>query len=264
MFGAEDVDPWERQYIRNREFDYPLTDDDAYEFYPEHRWVYDKHELYKRLGYTSIADPMVKPRTNLEGMGRGASVCKNKVAQPMWIGAHYTLDFFIENGSVIDTNAFRAYKNSLGSFTHFESDTSVYLKLAAEFQIVTFFKKYLNNYTGYLNMELIGNRIVEVHLRPSMQFYDICSGLISRKFYKETSKTYSVVFRTREDKELPYLDLLTPVTVRSIQLCWEPGKKLSDYTQDEHSFRYMVINGADLIAIHRCASQVVKMLKEKM
>jgi len=262
--SIHNLDPWEFQYVKDLKDHEALawTDEDAYHRYLPYSWIYDKYLLALRTGVPTVdlqiesptAYPvMVKPRINLEGMSKDAYVAQSiedigsrrgMIAQHFLTGDHLTTDFVIRDGQVIDSFTFLAHSEN-GSFFLFEAvDTQ-------QPQVINFLNS-LELRTGVVNVETIGGEILEIHLRPSVQFYDICGGLIERlpKLIKgglwtstTFEETYSLVYRTGEDKILTKVPIvLENPAIRSIQLTWKEGLPLSAVTQDTHSFRFMVIN----------------------
>lgn len=255
-----------------------LTDKQAYDTYPQHNWIYDKCELIKRLeSYPVYLLPQqvdqvtdfpvfVKPRTNFNGMGARAQVVRNKqqlyaldltglIAQKHLYGIHISTDYVIVNGEIADQFAFIGHKTVQGSFWCFASTRQTNPHVENKVKQIG-----LNQ--GIINVETIGGKIIEMHLRGSLQFIDICGGMLEQyaKYYnKEISKwtktryesTFSYVCRRKTDA-IPNLDTKKlpqkPPTIRSVRFCWTPGanKPLSNYDQDEFSYRYLIINGTSV------------------
>ncbi len=252
------------------------TDSEAIERYKEFAWVYDKHILGTVTGTPtelvtpeliekSKSDLFIKPRINLAGMGRRARAyspgdtvilpTEPMVAQPVLVGRHLTTDYVVGEGEVLGFFTFEALKDPRGSFLLFESKGVVDAK-------ATDLARKLSNsgYKGIVNVESIGGKVIEAHLRPSNQFADICGGLIHnalRYMRREgwrgvkPEKTYSRVYR-RPMTGTPYIEE-TPDRpwkgVSSVQFTWYPDQDMKELTQDEFSFRYLVINGTDLASI---------------
>ncbi len=234
-------------------------------------WLLDKNELPDKYPV------MVKPVTNLMGLGDGAYVAfddkdlsksdrNGLMAQSFFHGRHLSTDFVIHRGKVVDWFTFIGHKDYNGSFKLFESHNG-YSKRA--YEAVEYVAK--RGYNGFVNVETIGTNILEMHLRPSLQFTDICDNLIigyldqmdSLKKYRhsEYKKTYSKVWRVSKDLKLPTVDIdFFPKGVYSMQLFWEKGMWLSDYTQDNYSYRIMCVNGNNLKSIKRFGNSLLKML----
>lgn len=278
---TEDLDKWEEKYIHNLK-DRDLlawSDRAAWHRYPKHSWVYDKQALAHFTGLvtydleTEIPDKsyypyIVKPRTNFTGLSKDAYVVssedeiedwKGMIAQEFIEGHQGTTDVVLLNGAILDTFSFTTHKNYYGEIKLFESNPFFPLHVADKI------RQLFAGYTGVINVKYINNRIIEIHLRPSLQFYDICNGFISLlpNFFKTKKwekvpfiKSYSCVFRTKHDgvpqvKSLPE----KPKEVSSVQLCWEDGKKLSETDPSLGRNRYMVVNGFNLEVIEAFAKK---------
>lgn len=241
------LDPWEQQYLGAWWKGEPLTDEEAIVAFPDHNWIYDKHDLGTELGYDSAVlfpPSVVKPLTNLRGMGRNMKkVDELMVVQPYRSGLHLSTDVWVERGIAKAWWTMEGLKDEQDSFYLFRSVptlNNVHEVCAA----------LLDGYTGYFNYETIGGYVIEAHLRPSMQFFDICGGLIEHRSPTIFTPTYSIVYRRKDDviyTSYPTTQLYAGVT--SVQYCFEPGVPLSKYDQDPVSYRYMVINGTDKNAI---------------
>jgi len=173
--------------------DLPVSDSAAWRLNPGHRHIYDKLRLALDAGLTaapcgvvpmdlgieSDADVFVKPITNLAGMGLSArSLRADQV--PMepgsyWserlTGAHSSSDCLVQDGQP------RWFAHTRGSD---EKDASrpVYWEIGAELPeaeawISDWVHRNLAGYTGICNIELIGGRPIEAHLRGSNGFFDL-------------------------------------------------------------------------------------------
>src|SRR5215831_19241911 len=116
-----EADPWRLQYFEGvecpPEVRIPTEDPDAYEWYPQHRWVYDKLRLCASQGLTcaphGVEPPefpvFSKPITNLRGMGVGSRVLRDLAdyrrhltAGHLWMtlleGEHVSTDVAVVRG----------------------------------------------------------------------------------------------------------------------------------------------------------------------
>lgn len=287
----DDLDPWERQYLEGLPHAavLPWSDERAFAAFPQWRWIYDKLELsaFSRAPAIDLEERkpdrypvIVKPRFNLVGMGVGARVCSRHsalpksdlqgfIAQELFEGDHITTDFLVEDGEVVAYWSMLAEKDERGSFVSFESVRG------CEGAAVLLCGR-LRGYSGLVNVESIGGDVIEAHLRGSAQYFDICGGLLEAApgFVKfgirpeiAWEKTFSVVYRRRKDcsavaDRAAIAELRDGAAgVRSVQLCFVDGSRLSEYDQDEQSFRYMVINGTSLEAIEMLAPEIHRHLR---
>jgi len=150
-----------------------MTDIEAYKLYPQSREWYNKLHVATRLGYLVGVHPVpaagnyiVRPITNLHGCGIGARVqfLNNNTAIPdnhfwseIFIGNHITIDYSRVNNEWLQGNTFQGF-NSLDDLVHF-----THWSRTAHMFILP---KIFNNITSdHINIEIIGNKIIEVHLR---------------------------------------------------------------------------------------------------
>ena len=265
------IDPWEYKYIKHNPNQLLIAWDDstAYRRYQRARWIYNKYYVSKRYNKHKCYDldkefprrypVMVKPKINLTGLSKGAYKANNRkeliktkgmIAQKFYKGTQYTTDICIYKGEIVDYFTFITHKDNQGSIICFESTQNTPYK-------VLDIAKDCGLKNVIINIETINNNIIEMHLRPSLQFYDICGGMIEgylkqlaenvpvSQYQKcKYEKTFSYVLRRSTDIKPSWLSkVLIPTGVRSVQLCYEKGKYLSEYDQDEFSYRFACING---------------------
>ncbi len=169
-----------------------VSDAAAWRLNPEHRHVYDKLHLALEAGLTAApcgVAPMdlgvapddtvfVKPITNLAGMGLHARTmsARDVPAEPgsFWCqrleGAHTSTDCLVENGEA------RWFAHTRGSA---EKDAArpIYWEIGVDLSerepwIADWVRRNLAGYRGLCNIELIGGRPIEAHLRGSNGFFD--------------------------------------------------------------------------------------------
>jgi hypothetical protein len=171
------------------------NDINAYQKYKKYRHIYNKLWLAESqdlpsapIGiYPNTYPIIIKPIINLFGMSRGISIINNEEEYSnfnkdgfFWekylIGKHYTLDIILKNGNIMFVGGFKSIKDENGSFKYHKS-VRVNFKLPLEIRY--WINKYLNKYTGCLNLEIIQdtdkyNYIIEAHLRLNgdFQLYD--------------------------------------------------------------------------------------------
>jgi len=118
--------------------------------------------------------------------------------------------------------------------------------------ITIWIEDHLQNYTGVINIENMGNVIIDFHLRMSTQFVDLyCSDWIEAviNLYErgiwdwDRTNQYGVSYVHWTDKdEHPIIDDFDLDNGTSIQLMFEEGKKLSEI-YNIGSYRSFTING---------------------
>ncbi|KAG2027574.1 hypothetical protein GB937_000013 [Aspergillus fischeri] len=125
----------------------PAYDCDAYELYPKFRWVYNKLTVAELQGID-------KPIYNLGGAGAGARMIhtldeyrRNFVPGHMWSA--------LLTGEHISTDI---------------AEVNTPVELSLEKYIADFVETHLTGYTGMMNVETIGGKIIEAHLRFSPQW----------------------------------------------------------------------------------------------
>jgi len=264
---------WEAKYITDLKDKDLLAWDDFYAWqrYPKFSWVYDKqalakftnlptYDLEREIPDNSFYPYIVKPNSEDE-----IEDWSGMIAQEFMVGQQGTADIVILEGTIKDSFAFTTHTNFYGEITLFESNPFLPLPVA------NLVRNLFQDYTGVINVEYIEGTVFEIHLRPSLQFYDICGGFIEQlpsfmktKKWEKTKyeRTFSRVFRTKHDG-IPEIKSLPPIgeAIRSIQLCWEDGKKLSETDPSLGKNRYMVINGTNLQAIENYAKGINLCLK---
>ncbi|MFM8532815.1 MAG: hypothetical protein ACKOEC_04405, partial [Acidimicrobiia bacterium] len=173
----------------------PTEDSDAWTWNPQHRWVYDK--LAVALSQNLSAAPhgvapteypvFSKPIYNLKGMGVGSGVLRNAEDyaaryQPghFWVelltGDHVSSDVAIVDGVPKWWRHARGIASDPkdggdGTFDYWEIGDAA--EPAIEQGCGDWCRKNLAGYTGMINVETIGGRIIEVHLRFADQWPDL-------------------------------------------------------------------------------------------
>ncbi|MET0539538.1 MAG: hypothetical protein ABWZ64_16615 [Xanthobacteraceae bacterium] len=190
----EEADPWRWQYFRGvscpPEVRIPTEDADSWLWYPRHRWVYDK--LAVALSQGLAAGPhgttppcfpvFSKPMMNLRGMGVGSRMVnsadeyqRHLTPGHMWMtlleGEHVSSDVAVAAGEPIWWRHVTGTPGPLGTFDYWTIHAAA--KPAIERYCGDWIFRHLRDYTGMLNFETIGGRIIEVHLRFSDQWPDL-------------------------------------------------------------------------------------------
>lgn len=169
------------------DIDFPINDMDAWQIYPKHQWAYNRLELALFQGINCGPMPVLpnkedypvilKPIMNLYGMGLNCvklydqdDLEDNWYHNGFWSefleGDHLSWDFIILNGNVQFTVCFKGHpiKSDLGKFDHWEI-----LLGNNDIEVPSVITKLINerfqDYTGCLNVETIGDKMIEAHLR---------------------------------------------------------------------------------------------------
>ncbi len=193
-----EADPWRLQFFQDipcpEQVRVPTEDSDAWAWYPRQKWVYNKLAVAESQGLVcgphGLEPPefpvFSKPVFNMRGMGAGARVLRTRreylahqrpghIWMPLMTGEHVSTDVAVVNGEA------RWWRHSIGvpleggMFDH-------WVVLAADRPEVEawcgeWLRRNLADYTGMVNFETIGARIIEVHLRFADQWPDLYGGL---------------------------------------------------------------------------------------
>ena len=162
----------------------PCNDCSAWIKFSEHNFIYDKLRLAEIQNLDCSPIPIIpvdypviiKPIMNLYGMSRGFYKVNSREAYDklsnqvnlsgyFWEkylkGLQYNIDLVIKDGIVIKYYALESYPC--------EEATFKYHKYVSDYKlgenIIELIEQLLESYTGFLNIEIINNYIIEAHLR---------------------------------------------------------------------------------------------------
>jgi len=189
-----EIDPWRTQYFENAACPagvfIPTEDSDAWLWNPAHRWIYDK--LAVALSQQLEAAPhgvapqtfpvFSKPIYNLKGMGVGSRALYSaedyaEAYRPghFWStlleGEHVSSDVALVDGAPVWWRHASGVASGQGTFDHWEIQAAP--APAVEEWCGAWCRRHLKGYTGMLNLETIGGRIIEAHLRFADQWPDL-------------------------------------------------------------------------------------------
>jgi hypothetical protein len=187
-------DPWRMQYFESvacpDEIKVPTDDEHAYELYPEHRWIYNKLLVCDTQGVAGaphgVPPPSFpifsKPIYNMHGMGVGGRIIESEEelaanihAGHMWMaleeGEHVSSDVVVIGGEA------QWWRHSIGK-TLGEGVFDYWTVLAEDSPSIEAYcgdwlRSNLKGYSGAVNLETIGGKIIEVHLRFADQWPDL-------------------------------------------------------------------------------------------
>ena len=161
----------------------PTTDEVAWQHHSNHRWVYNKLKVAESQGLACGIVPVeptefpvvVKPIYNLMGGSINVQVCHNleeykKIVDPgcFWspfqFGEHHSIDLILLDGKIVEMFSFHGEKLQFGAFDFWslnddETDDEL-LEL-----VEPWVEEFMDFYTGCLNLEVIGDYIIEAQLR---------------------------------------------------------------------------------------------------
>lgn len=217
----------------------PINDYDAYKYYINFRHLYNKKWIansqnikngLSNYNISLVPDKIiVRPIINLSGMGKGAYfTTRDKITdipdKSFWcdilIGDHISADIFYNSFGIQGYVVFKGIPDDGFKFEHWE-----YLpgyKLANN--ITNWIEKHLMGFKGVFNLEIIGDNIIECHLRMGDMNYfqdiNLCQALVDCKLDKkielpELNKIYLIpVFVDKGDyKQLKKEDIFFAIRV---------------------------------------------------
>jgi hypothetical protein len=162
-----------------------MDDVSAYRLHPDYNWVYDRLRLMVEQGIAAAPCPVpigatptvVKPIMNLTGLSEGVYATSNvrdapagTFHMPYLDGPQYSIDVALDRGRIEWMCATECIVSSeqLGMFAGFRVD--VILPNPVRRVLERWLPEWLASFTGVANVEVIGETIIEVHLRPSAQW----------------------------------------------------------------------------------------------
>jgi hypothetical protein len=282
-----EADPWRLQYFTAvacpPEVRIPTEDPDAYQWYPAYRWVYNKLAVAESQGITcgphGVPPPAFpvfsKPIMNLRGMAVGTRILtdaqdydRHGTSGHMWMtlleGEHISTDAAVRHGQVhwwrhtLGTTAPR------GTFEHWTIEARARPQLEAH--LGGWIGRHLAGYTGMLNLETIGSRIIDAHLRFADQWPDLNGrgwldavvGLYARGVWefadRERRDGYSVVLFGPHEREYRYppaelvAQLRRMPAVTSVQITFHEDRPAAMHAMPPGGFRLAIVNCLELAA----------------
>ncbi|KAL3265079.1 hypothetical protein ABHI18_000203 [Aspergillus niger] len=263
----------------------PCGDSTAYDRSSEFRWVYNKLTVAELQGIPcgphgtqpplDLYPVFSKPIYNLGGMGAEARPITNPreylvslTPGHMWSaclrGEHHSTDIAVTQGRVVWLSHTRGIPGPQQTWDYWE--VNVPASPLLQKTITNFIETHLRTYTGMLNMETIGHRIIEIHLRFSPQWPDLYGmGFLSSLVtlysagewedpYTRPQTGYSVVLF---DEEI-YAQISATVSddlleemerrceVRSITMRYDADTPIRSVMKPLGGWRIAWINGLDL------------------
>ena len=294
-----EADPWRLQYFA--EIDCPAqvvipTDDpEAYRLFPAQRWIYNKLAVADSQGLDcgphgvrpSSFPVFSKPLCNMRGMGAGSRVLENEAAYEacetpghFWMtlleGEHVSSDIAVVRGKA----RWFAHAHGIcaggGTFEHWTIECGSRPEL--ETYCSRWIERHLPAYTGMLNLESIGGRIIEGHLRFTDQWPDLYGpGWLEAlvRLYELGVWDFSAV-RSRNgfsvvlfgphgrDYRHPPAAILeasrATAGVSSVQITFHEDRPASAHTMPPGGFRLAIVNGSSLAAAREVRRRLARVL----
>jgi hypothetical protein len=282
-----EADPWRLQYFERAacppEVNIPTEDSDAWLWYPDHRWVYDKIAIALSQGLDAgphgVPPPRFpvfsKPMINLKGMGVASRVLSSQAEYEacltpghMWMtlldGRHLSSDVAVVDGEPRWWRHATGEPGGEGTFDHWTVHAAH--DPGIEAYCGAWIRRHLKGYTGILNTETIGGRMIEVHLRMSDQWPDLYgAGWVDAlvRLYQEQRwdfadrdrrDGYSVVLfgphgpRYRHPPPALAAQVRHLPGVSSVQITFHEDKEPERHAMPPGGFRLAVVNAVDLQA----------------
>jgi hypothetical protein len=280
-----EADPWRLQYFAHVDTaaNMPTEDSDAWQWYPAHRFVYDKLAL--ALSQNLAAAPhgvppphfpvFSKPIVNLKGMGVGSRVLRSEADYAehyapghFWMtlldGPHVSSDIAVADGAPRWWRHVTGKPAGGGTFDYWIVHAEPHPGIEAH--CGAWIEENLAGYTGMLNLETIGETIIEAHLRFADQWPDLYGpgwvdavvGLYENGAWEfeddDRSEGYSVVLfgPTGRRYRHPPPTLVDAVKcmpgVTSVQITFHEDRAPEAHAMPPGGFRLAIVNGFDLRA----------------
>ncbi|MBM3559110.1 MAG: hypothetical protein FJX53_04340 [Alphaproteobacteria bacterium] len=280
-----ELDPWRMQYFAGvpcpDDVLIPTEDGDAYMWFPRHRWIYNKLLIAESQGLRAAphgfepeAYPVFsKPIYNMRGMGAGTQLFRDRDdylrgQQPghMWMelleGEHVSTDIAVLDGRPVWWRHVTGHAIGGGMFDHWI--VLAEHRPAIEDYCGDWIARNLAGYTGMLNFETIGGRIIEAHLRFSDQWPDLYGAgwvdavvaLYGRGYWHfadaDRRDGWSVVLfgahgvRYRHPPADAVAELRRRPGVTSIQVTFHEDRPPRAHSMPPGGFRLAIVNCTDL------------------
>jgi hypothetical protein len=280
-----EADPWRLQYFAHvtTAANIPTEDSDAWQWYPAQRWVYNKLAVALSQGLDAGPHGTIPPRfpifskpiINLKGMGVGSRVLhsqadydKHYTAGHFWMtfleGAHVSSDVAIVQGKPQWWRHVTGKAANEGTFdywtVHAEPDGDI------ETPCAEWVEENLPGYTGMLNLETIGGKIIEAHLRFADQWPDLYGpGWVEAlvELYErgdwnfpddDRAEGYSAVLfgphgrRYRHPPVAAIEEIKRIPGISSVQITFHEDRAPESHAMPPGGFRLAIVNGFDLPA----------------
>ncbi len=282
-----EADPWRLQYFERVAcpdgVEIPTEDADAWEWFPAHRWVYDKLRVAQSQGLAAAPHGVMpaafpvfsKPIVNLRGMGTGSRVIRSAAAYRaaltpghFWMallaGEHVSTDVAVLRGRAVWWRHATGVPRAGGTFDRWIVHAEA--RPALEAYCAAWIAANMRGYSGMMNFETIGGRIIEAHLRFADQWPDLYGagwvealvGLYAGRrwtFADAGRRTgYSVVLfgpngrRYRHPPDSVLARVRGMAGVSSVQVTFHADKAPRLHAMPPGGFRVAIVNGTSLAA----------------
>jgi hypothetical protein len=289
-------DEWRKQYFADVDCPEGIVisteDQDSFDLYPDYRWVYNKIKICEtqQIRCAPHDVPPVdypvfsKPITNLRGMGIDSHKLNNGndyhnycKSGHFWMeyltGDHISSDVAIIEGEIVWQAHVKGMAAPEGTFDYWQILSEPIPQLEATY--AEWLSQYLKNYTGMINIESIGGKIIEIHLRVIDQWPDLYGegwlkavvNLYEKAIWSYNSarpkqSAYSVVLFGSHGRQYDHppqnlIDRLkTNENISSIQITFNNSLKASQHAMPPGGFRLAVINAYNLVEGRKIMKQL--------
>jgi hypothetical protein len=284
------TDPWRVQFFAHArcpdDVVIPTKDWEAWPLYPAHRWIYDKLAVALSQGLDAAPHGVIppkfpvfsKPMMNLRSMGAGSLAIPDLATYQaalnpghFWCtlltGAHVSTDAAIVDGNAVWWRHATGATAPGGTFDYWHIHAEAMPDIEA--WCGTWARKNLARYTGMVNFETIGSRIIEAHLRFADQWPDLYGpGWVEAliRLYSQGQWTfddrdrtdgYSVVlfgprgpaYRHPPEQQVEAARRVDGVS--SVQISFHQDRDPASHSMPPGGFRLAIINATDLSAGQR-------------
>lgn len=279
--------PWRHQYFAHvpcpDDVFIPTDDPEAWTWNPQHRWVFDKLQLALSQGLDAGPHGLMpkrfpvfsKPIFNFGGMGAGSRVLATEADyqrhntpghlwMPLLSGDHVSTDAAVVEGRVAWMRHATGLPTRDGMFDHWHIHAAAMPDL--ETRLTAWITSKLAGYTGILNLETIGGRIIDAHLRFADQWPDLYGpGWIEALVRLYQLREWSFDDRARRDGYSVVLflahgrrychppqaiidDVLAMPQVSSVQITFHQDRPPEAHSMPPGGFRVALVNAWSLDA----------------
>ncbi len=283
----KEEDPWRMQYFEGvacpDDVLIPTEDADSYVLFPQYRWVYNKLEICESQGiacgphglHPQSYPLFSKPIYNMRGMGAGSRILHSESEYKrhqrpghMWsemlTGEHVSSDVAVVDGEPVWWRHVLGEALDGGMFDYWTILAEH--RPAIEDYCGAWLREHFKDYTGMVNFETIGGRIIETHLRFSDQWPDLYGdGWVESLVALYTERTwgfadtnrrtgYSVVLFGGHGLRYQHPDaglvgeILADTDVSSVQITFHADWSPTAHSMPPGGFRLAIINCWDLHA----------------
>lgn len=229
------------EYLKiNNKYIFPINDSSAWLKYPEYKMIYNKLFLSEIQNLDSNPIPIVpskfpvivKPIINLNGMSKGFYKVNNEneydklcidnnlsgyFYQPYFSGIQYNYDIIIKEGKIIDYFCVISHPLKDGMFDYHEFIPKNEAKKLTP-KNIQIIEDLLDNYSGFVNLEIINDYIIEVHLRLNGDMFIYDQNNINKLISFYITKDYQEIIISDKIYFIPFFtDIIDNIDFKSIE-----------------------------------------------